>query len=268
MEKSRTHRLEKTQERTVRCIFHNTWKRSDKMNLDIHSLIIYEDPSVIVCRKPAGIPTQSSRIAASDMVSLLKNYLAASSQCGSAGRKPRGQNRKEPYLAVIHRLDQPVEGLLVFAKTPAAARNLSGQLTGAGFGKYYLAMVRGIPSPSEGDLEDHLVKDGRTNTSRVCTADTPGAKYARLHYHTVRVHKDQCPPVSLIEIRLDTGRHHQIRVQISHHGFPLIGDRKYGGSDSGAGPLKLCAYRLEFLHPTDGRPMNFELPSPSWEEIS
>ena len=126
------------------------------MNLDIHSLIIYEDPSVIVCRKPAGIPTQSSRIAASDMVSLLKNYLAASSQCGSAGRKPRGQNRKEPYLAVIHRLDQPVEGLLVFAKTPAAARNLSGQLTGAGFGKYYLAMVRGIPSPSEGDLEDHL----------------------------------------------------------------------------------------------------------------
>ena len=115
------------------------------MNLDIHSLIIYEDPSVIVCRKPAGIPTQSSRIAASDMVSLLKNYLAASSQCGSAGRKPRDQNRKEPYLAVIHRLDQPVEGLLVFAKTPAAARNLSGQLTGAGFGKYYLAMVRGIP---------------------------------------------------------------------------------------------------------------------------
>ena len=135
MEKSRTHRLEKTQERTVRCIFHNTRKRSDKMNPDIHSLIIYEDPSVIVCRKPAGIPTQSSRIAASDMVSLLKNYLAASSQCGSAGRKPRDQNRKEPYLAVIHRLDQPVEGLLVFAKTPAAARNLSGQLTGAGFGK-------------------------------------------------------------------------------------------------------------------------------------
>ena len=236
MEKSRTHRPGKTQERTVRCIFHNTWKRSDKMNLDIHSLITLDRVFVIVCRKPAGIPTQSSRIAASDMVSLLKNYLAASSQCGSAGRKPRGQNRKEPYLAVIHRLDQPVEGLLVFAKTPAAARNLSGQLTGAGFGKYYLAMVRGIPSPSEGDLEDHLVKDGRTNTSRVCTADTPGAKIcpAPLSY---------CPgaqrPVSaglLIEIRLDTGRHHQIRVQMSHHGFPLIGDRKYGGSDSGAGP--------------------------------
>lgn len=238
------------------------------MNQDIHSLIIYEDSSVIVCRKPAGIPTQSSRISTRDMVSLLKNHLADTLVRKTRNTEGKGPLWKEPYLAVIHRLDQPVEGLLVFAKTPAAARNLSGQLTGAGFGKYYLAMVRGIPSPSEGDLEDHLVKDGRTNTSRVCTADTPGAKYARLHYHTVRVHKDQCPPVSLIEICLDTGRHHQIRVQMSHHGFPLIGDRKYGGSDSGAGPLKLCAYRLEFLHPTDGRPMNFELPSPSWEEIS
>ena len=237
------------------------------MNPDIHSLIIYEDPSVIVCRKPAGIPTQSSRIGVRDMVSLLKNHLTGTSAHKAENTEGKRPLRKEPYLAVIHRLDQPVEGLLVFAKTPAAARNLSEQLTDSGFGKYYLAMVKGIPVPSEGSLEDHLAKDGRTNTSRVCSADTPGAKAARLHYRTVRVYEGQNPPTTLIEIRLETGRHHQIRVQMAHHGYPLIGDRKYGDPEC-SGSLKLCAYRLEFRHPKSGRQMNFELSSPSWDEIS
>ncbi len=231
------------------------------------SHIIYEDPHIIVCRKPAGIPTQSRRIGTQDMVSLLKNHLADASAHKTKNAEGKSPLRKEPYLAVIHRLDQPVEGLLVFAKTPAAARDLSGQLTGSGFGKYYLAMVNGIPSPPEGNLEDHLVKDGRTNTSRVCTSDTPGAKLARLHYRTVRIYEDLRPPVSLIEIRLDTGRHHQIRVQMAHHGFPLIGDRKYNGPECSAS-LKLCAYHLEFRHPVDGKPMNFELPSPFREEVA
>ncbi len=101
------------------------------MRHDIHSLIIYEDPHIIVCRKPAGIPTQTVRIGTSDMESMLKNYLSGG------------------YLAVIHRLDQPVEGLLVFAKTPRAAKELNRQLTAAGFGKYYRALVSGIPDPSE-----------------------------------------------------------------------------------------------------------------------
>lgn len=232
------------------------------MDQNTLSLIIYEDPHIIVCRKPAGIPTQSRRIGTQDMVSILKNHISAATP-----QEGRHQCVKAPYLAVIHRLDQPVEGLLVFAKTPAAARDLSSQLTGSGFGKYYLAMVNGIPAPPEGNLEDHLVKDGRTNTSRVCTADTPGAKLSRLHYRTVRVYEDLRPPVSLIEIRLDTGRHHQIRVQMAHHGFPLIGDRKYNGPECSSS-LKLCAYHLEFRHPVDGRPMNFELPSPFWEEVS
>ena len=126
------------------------------MKHDIHSLIIYEDPHIIVCRKPAGVPTQSARISTPDMESMLKNYLSGG------------------YLAVIHRLDQPVEGLLVFAKTPGAARELNRQLTSSGFGKYYRAVVSGIPEPPEGTLEDYLVKDARTNTSRICTKNTPG----------------------------------------------------------------------------------------------
>ena len=241
------------------------------MNSDIRSLIIYEDRQIIVCRKPAGIPVQSAKISAVDIVSLLKNYLADTFRNRGGGR--------EPYLAVIHRLDQPVEGLLVFAKTPAAAKDLNRQLTSSRFGKYYRAVVNGIPEPSMGTLENYLVKDGRSNTSRVCEKDTPGAKHARLHYRVKEVCDSSSPVTSLVEIRLDTGRHHQIRVQMAHLGCPLVGDRKYGSRTpgrersakersagkrsahrNGTDPLRLCADRLEFLHPLTGKDMAFELP--------
>ena len=241
-----------------------------KMNPDIKNCIQYEDSQIIVCHKPAGIPVQSGRIGTPDMVSLLKNYLAASQRSASAGQSSasgrnsaaghssaasRNTAARAPYLGVIHRLDQPVEGLLVFAKTPAAAKNLSQQLTSAGFGIYYLAVVRGKPEKDSDTLEDYLVKDGRTNTSRVCPKETAGAKSARLSYRTL----DSRDGRSLLEIHLDTGRHHQIRVQMTHLGCPLIGDRKYGQKES-TEPLRLCAFKLEFLHPEDGRKMKFELP--------
>lgn len=244
------------------------------MKSDITSLIIYEDAHIIVCHKPAGIATQSARIGTPDMVSLLKTHLASGTgeqiqrRQGVASRKQSGSVlRREPYLAVIHRLDQPVEGLLVFAKTPAAARELNRQLTSAGFGKYYRAVVMGVPDPSKGTLEDYMIKDGRANTSRVCTKDTPGAKLARLHYRVEKVCEDVPPVTSVVKIRLDTGRHHQIRVQMAHLGCPLVGDRKYG-QPTGSMPenrktsesLRLCAYRLEFKHPGNGKEMIFELP--------
>lgn len=234
------------------------------MKPDIKSLIIYEDPHIIVCHKPAGVPVQSARVGTADMVSLLKNHLAS--------RETAGRRNKAPYLAVIHRLDQPVEGILVFAKTPAAAKDLNRQLTTSGFGKYYRAVVIGVPEPSEGTPEVYMVKDGRTNTSRVCTKETPGAKLARLHYQVEEINKNSTPVTSLVKIKLDTGRHHQIRVQMAHLGCPLVGDRKYGTisadkSDSGSlirgnsnPSLKLCAYRLEFKHPASGKEMVFELP--------
>lgn len=123
--------------------------------------ILYEDPHILVCVKPHGIATQSKSIRYPDMVSLIKNHLAKSS--GS-----RNPGSAEPYLAVIHRLDQPVAGILVFAKTPAAAKDLNKQLQNQGFGKYYRALVANTPSTKEGTLENYMVKDARTNTSRIC----------------------------------------------------------------------------------------------------
>lgn len=235
------------------------------MQPDIRTFIIYEDPHIIVCHKPAGVPVQSARIGTADMVSLLKNHLASSAK-GAGTNKPY-------YLAVIHRLDQPVEGLLVFAKTPAAAKDLNRQLTSSGFGKYYRAIVVGVPDPSEGTLEDYMVKDGRANLSRICIKETPGAKPARLHYRVEEIDKESQPVTSLVKIKLDTGRHHQIRVQMAHIGCPLVGDRKYGACDpekadkknvpvhtKSAEPLRLCAYRLEFKHPATRKNMVFELP--------
>ena len=222
------------------------------MRHDIRSLIIYEDPHIIVCRKPAGVPTQSARISTPDMASMLKNYLSGG------------------YLAVIHRLDQPVEGLLVFAKTPGAARELNRQLTSSGFGKYYRAIVSGIPEPSEGTLEDYMIKDARANASRICTKNTPGAKAARLHYRVEKIFRDTSPVTSLVAIHLDTGRHHQIRVQMAHIGCPLVGDRKYGTAYSppvngeNTESLRLCAYRLEFRHPANRKLMTFSLSENPW----
>lgn len=223
----------------------------DKKNLNI----LYEDAQILVCYKPAGIATQSKKIAAADMVSLLKNHIAASS--------PNSKNQ-EPYLSVIHRLDQPVEGIMVFAKTPFAAKELNTELTQHGFGKYYRAAVSKAPSKEEATLENYLVKDGRTNTSRICKKETSGAKLARLHYKIVPENERYFQEGIELDVHLDTGRHHQIRVQLAGMGCPIIGDVKYNpdassAKRSGFQPLKLCSYRLEFTHPKTKKPMCFSL---------
>lgn len=206
--------------------------------------ILYEDEHIIVCYKPAGIPTQTSKLGEQDMVSLLKNYL-------------RGG-----YLAVIHRLDQPVEGLLVFAKTPFAAKELNKGLQGAGFGKYYQAVLWGIPKEKEATLENYLVKDGRTNTSRIADAKEKDAKKAVLHYEVLQTGKDGEKDISLVQVKLETGRHHQIRVQMAGMGHPIWGDAKYNTApiqDRRFRQIALCAYKLKFIHPKTKRQMQFEI---------
>lgn len=221
------------------------------MNLSI----IHEDEHIIVCYKPAGIPTQTSKMGEQDMVSILKNYLYK-----------KQTDKGEPYVAVIHRLDQPVEGLLVFAKSPFAAKELNKGLRGAGFGKYYKAVLWGVPGKASATLEDYLVKDGRTNTSKVCSSEKKDAKKAILSYEVLKTGKDDgednSKDISLVNVKLDTGRHHQIRVQMANMGCPIWGDAKYNTAavqDRRFRQIALCAYRLEFLHPKTKKKMEFEI---------
>ena len=205
----------------------------------IEDYILFEDKEIIVCRKPAGIAVQNARIGAMDLESSLKNYLAMQA----------GGGRRIPYLAVIHRLDQPVEGILVFGKMK----------------KIYLAVTYGKQAEAgkkEKVLEDYLKKDGKSNTSSVVNAHTPGAKKARLSYEVLGEAVDAISGKKkwLLRIHLDTGRHHQIRVQMAHAGMPLAGDRKYGAGTNvtiGAGSLALCAASLTFFHPVTGKVMKF-----------
>ncbi len=212
--------------------------------------ILYEDKDILVCLKPHGIPTQSKNLRITDVERWGKNHVF------------KEDPGKTPYIAVIHRLDQPVKGILVLGKNKKAAANLSRQLQTGSFGKYYMARVEGSPEKPEGDLLDYLVKNGRDNTSMICTQDTPQAKEARLHYRLVEARGDS----SVLEIHLDTGRHHQIRVQMAHMGNPLVGDVKYGIQKEGCEKdvLCLCAYKLEFKHPTSGKAMHFELQAGEW----
>lgn len=221
--------------------------------------ILYEDSDIIVCVKPHGLATQSKSFSSPDLEKMLLNHIARTSK--SSGK---------PYLAVIHRLDQPVAGVLVFAKTPFAAKELNKQLTTSGFGKHYYALVQGVPAASAGTLEDYLVKDGRTNSSRVCDKDTKDAKLARLAYRIVNNTSFAGFPdistneTSLLEVILDTGRHHQIRVQLAHMGCPIVGDSKYNSSVNTTDKLQtlcLCAYKLSFKHPRTKKRMSFLYPS-------
>lgn len=230
--------------------------------------IIYEDNDIIVIQKPAGIAVQTAQVGRIDVVSELKNYMG-----------------KNPYLGVIHRLDQPVEGLLVFAKNPKAAANLSAQLTKEDFCKEYLAVVCGKPAENSGELVHYLVKDGAV--ARVCVnvsgevqsagqnprqdngktaggakADVP--KRAVLQYEQKKSLQTEGGEITLLKIRLETGRFHQIRVQLSHAGYPILGDTKYGSDKSrkvsqqvGVCNTALCAYRLCFKHPVQKKMMEY-----------
>lgn len=210
--------------------------------------ILYEDQHLLVCYKPSGVPTQTAKLGMADMVSLLKNYLYK-------------KEKKEPYLAVIHRLDQPVEGILVFAKTPFAAGELNRGLKTNCFGKYYKAVLCGVPKEQKGRLEDYMVKDARTNTSSICAETVTNAKRAVLFYEVLQTAVSNGEEQSLVQIRLETGRHHQIRVQMANLGCPILGDIKYNPfakKEKGWQKIALCAYHLEFVHPKTKELMTFE----------
>ncbi len=238
--------------------------------------ILYEDSTVVVCRKMPGIPVYTPKFGQQDMVSLLRNYFAN-----------KGEGNTQVF--VVHRLDQPVEGVMVFARNKQAAADLSRQSRERSMDKCYLAVVEGIFPEASGILEDYLLQDKTTNISAVVAQGTPGAKYAKLRYQVEKVICQQGSdklyetdsmagqadePVkegggtsaspgsggdrSLVRVWLQTGRHHQIRVQMAHAGHPLAGDRKYNpGSVQGFVPVGLCAVQIAFAHPVTGKRMEF-----------
>ena len=209
--------------------------------------IVYEDKDQIVIHKPAGVATQTARLGEKDLVSEVKNHIAKTSGIAN------------PYVGVINRLDQPVEGLVLFAKSAKAAAALSKQMQDGSMQKYYLAAVFGQMDTDVDTLTDYLAKDARTNTSRVVSNTSKDAKKATLEYN-VMASSDK---MQFVRIHLLTGRHHQIRVQFSHRGHPLIGDTKYGKTESmalsrelNAKVPALCAYKLTWKHPSTQKEMN------------
>lgn len=216
-------------------------------------MILYEDDALIVVHKPAGIATQTAKVGQTDIVSLLRGH-----------RKKRGE---DTYIGVIHRLDQPVEGLLVFAKTVDAAGKLGAMLQKGEIKKQYAALAAGMPDQEEGRLCDYLLHNQRENVSAVVPRGTPGAKEARLLWRIVR--RFPGDGACLMAIEIFTGRHHQIRVQMSNAGMPLLGDVKYGSGISreisermGISTTALLADKLQLTHPVSRKPMAFSIEYP------
>ena len=204
--------------------------------------VLYEDNHIIVVIKPYNIPSQSDKTNDIDMLSLVKEYI-----------KEKYQKPGTVYVGLVHRLDRPVGGIMVFAKTSKAASRLSESIRNKSFSKTYLAVVNGKFEKQNGILENYLWKDEALNMSKVVSKDKKGAKLARLTYEVLAEKND----LSLVKINLETGRHHQIRVQFSNAGHSLYGDQKYG-KDSMGKQIALWAYRLEFKHPVKDEIMKFE----------
>jgi len=207
--------------------------------------IIFEDEHILVVKKDAGIPVQAGKLRIMDLQGLIKNELYKRNRKGG-----------EPYLGLIHRLDQPVEGVMVFAKTPFAAGVLSEQVTDGRMKKHYLALLCGKPTEDSGKLVDYLVKDGRTNTSYVAEQASRDAKRSELNYKVLKRGEE----TTLVEVELLTGRHHQIRVQMANAGWPLYGDTKYNPQFQQVTEhvqTALCAYKLSFVHPESKKVMEF-----------
>ncbi len=241
--------------------------------------IVFEDNHVVVAFKPAGYLSQADQSGKPDMLSWLK-----------ADIKVRYNKPGDVFIGLVHRLDQPVSGLMVFARTSKAASRLSQQVRLHQFGKYYLAVVRGRPEPENGHLEDNLIKNREANQVHVCGCGE--GQLAFLDYQVLAYDAEH--DCSMVRIQLGTGRSHQIRVQFSSRGWPLVGDRRYGGADrsgravnpgrpgqtvnSGStvraglsaannadNQLALLAYRLDFKHPTREERLDFSIEPPAVE---
>lgn len=203
--------------------------------------IVYEDNHLLVVVKPPNMPTQADASGDPDLHGTMKRYIAEKYQ------KPGAV-----YLGLVHRLDRPVGGLVVLARTSKAADRLSRQVRDKTLARQYVAAVRGTPE-EEAELQDWLLKDAATNTVRAVPEGTLGAKDARLRF----AHVGSADGLTLVRVKLFTGRSHQIRVQLAHHGMPIWGDARYGGGRPGQ-QIALWGAHLGLVHPTLKTPMHFD----------
>lgn len=228
--------------------------------------ILYEDKEVIVCVKPVGMPVQSDRSRAKDMLNTLRNYVVES---------PKGYmlDKGIPFIGLVHRLDRPVGGVMVFAKTPDSLRILNKEVTEKKLGKHYLAITSSNTEKiyeeyrlEDGKaltdwihVEDYLIKDGKLNVSKVVDNSNKQAKKAILDYRIIDRRRVNDKIYSMLEVKLETGRHHQIRVQMANQGLPLEGDAKYNKNivDTDNESIALFSYKLEFVHPKTKQKMEY-----------
>lgn len=206
--------------------------------------IIYEDNHLLVVEKPVNIPVQEDKSKDTDMITILKKY------------RIEHENKKgDAFIGLVHRLDRPVGGIMVFAKTSKAASRLSEEIRNNSFHKTYLAVVHN-KLPKTGTLEDYLIKDKTNNISKITNKEN--GKYSALEYKVLNT-KDN---LSLVEINLITGRSHQIRLQFSSRGNPLVGDSKYGNNPNNIN-IALFAKSITFKHPTTKETLTFSLNLPN-----
>ncbi len=197
--------------------------------------VLYEDNHIIVVEKPVNIPSQGDKTGDIDLLTMVKEYL-----------KEKYQKPGNVYVGLIHRLDRPVGGVMVFAKTSKAAARLSEQVREKQFQKIYLVICNGKMETNKGELQDYLWKNEQKNTSKVVKKETKNSKLAILEYEVLKYEPEI--NLSVLKILLHTGRHHQIRVQLSSRNHSIYGDQKYGGRGHGK-QIALWAYQLVLQHP-------------------
>lgn len=207
--------------------------------------VLYEDNHIIVVEKFVNVPSQGDKTGDLDMLTIIKDYL-----------KEKYNKPGNVYLGLVHRLDRPVGGVMVFAKTSKAAGRLSEQVRVKDFSKQYLVVVNGKMENTKGTLEDYLLKNERNNMSKVVDSKTKNAKLAVLDYEVLKYNEEI--DLSVVKVDLHTGRHHQIRVQFSSRNHSIYGDQKYGGRGHGK-QIALWAYRLSFNHPITQERMEFKV---------
>lgn len=210
-------------------------------------IILHEDNHIIVVLKPQNIPSCEDESKDIDMLTIIKEYI-----------RETYHKTGNVYLGLVHRLDRPTGGVMVFAKSSKAAARLTEQMKNGDFEKKYYAVVVGEPKEQKATLTHYMKKNAVNNMVYICPPTVGGAKYAELDYNVVAKQNE----LSLVDVRLHTGRSHQIRVQMNAIGCPVYGDMRYGGEKAKKGYLALWAYYLAFTHPVNKERMVFRVQPP------